>query len=174
MDLVYRNDNGVITLDANARDGGKNTLEFAPSISPNASVQRVEVNGRAAKFDLQKSTQDQHVVVSVPLSTAKNTVRIVTRNDFALVLTPNLPPLGAPSHNLKVVSEIWSSDARSVTYELEGIGGETYKFGVRGTIAKAEGAETSQSNGRTMLTVKFPVASDAGYTRTKVTLNLSR
>ncbi len=174
VDVAYRNDSGVITLELTAKDGGKNTLEFAPAISPNASVQRVEVNGRPTKFDVQKSTQDQHVVVSVPLSTSKSTIRIFTRNDFALALQPTLPPLGAPSHNLKVVNETWSNDARSVTYELEGIGGETYEFGARGTIAKAEGAEISQTSGKTTLRVKFPVASEAGYTRTKVTLHFAR
>ena len=47
-------------------------------------------------------------------------------------------------------------------------------IGVRGTIAKAEGAELNQANGKTMLRVKFPVASDSGYTHTKVTLNFAR
>jgi hypothetical protein len=174
VDLAYRNDNGALTLELNAKNGGNNTLEFAPAISPNASVQRVEVNGRPAKFDVQKSTQDQHVVVIVSLGAPKSTVRIVTRNDFGLALHPTLPMLGAPSHNLQVVSESWSNDARSVNYDLAGISGETYEIGVRGTIAKAEGAELNQANGKTMLRVKFPVASDSGYTHTKVTLNFAR
>jgi hypothetical protein len=134
----------------------------------------VEVNGRPAKFDVQKSANDQHVLISVPLSSPTSTIRIATRNDFALVLNPTLPPLGAPSHDLKVVAESWRDDARSVTYELEGISGETYEFGARGLIAKAEGAELMQANGKVTLKVKFPVASESGYTRTKVTLNFGR
>jgi glycogen debranching enzyme len=170
VDLAYRNDAGTITFEVRPRNGGGYTLEFSPGLSPNATVQHVEVNGRTAKFDVRRSPEDQHVVVSVPLSD-NSTVRIATKNDFALALSPALPELGAPSRNLKVVSETWSSDFRSVIYELAGIAGRTYEVGFRGTVPGADGAELLRQPGT--MRVKFP-AGEPGYTHTRFTLHLPR
>jgi len=169
VDLAYDYADGAMTLDASAKDASGMALQFSPSISPRARVLGVTVNGRAAKFDVQKNAGDQHVTVDVPLSEAKTSVRIRVQDDFALSISQGLPELGLASRNVKIVSESWTADA--VTYDLAGISGMTYEFTVRGVIASVEGAELSKDG--KMLRVTIP-SGETGYRHAQMTVRFSK
>ena len=173
LDLAYNDAGNTVSLEVTSRNAKQTTLEFSPSISPHARVKGVEINGTKAKFDVQKNTTDQHVVVSVPLTSGTNTVRIAVQDDFALILKPGLPPLGETSRNLKVVSESWTSTNDAVTYDLAGLGGMTYDIGTRGSsITSVEGAEVVQTDRGTVIRVRFAGGPD--YQHQKVTVHLGR
>jgi hypothetical protein len=171
VDLSYKYTDGAMTLNATAKNANGTRLQFAPAVSPRAKVTRVEVNGRRAKFDVQKTTTDQHVLVEAPLSSTKTTIRITLQDDFALEIEQNLPELGAVSENLKIVNETWSTKNDSVSYEIAGISGKTYDIGLRGTIADVEGGQLSQD--RRTLRVAIP-AGEAGYRHAKLTIHFGR
>jgi hypothetical protein len=168
VDLSYNYTDGAITLDASPRGLTGTTLQFSPAISLRAKVLGVTVNGRAAKFDVQKNAADQHVSVNMPID-ANSSVRIRVQDDFALSLDQDLPELGAASRNLHIVNETWSTD--SVSYELAGLAGRTYEIGVRGAVASAEGAELSK-DGRS-LRVTIP-AGEAGYRHARMIIHFAR
>lgn len=169
IDLNYRYADGAITLEAAPKNLTGTSLWFSPSISPRARVLDVTVNGRPAKFDIQKNTTDQHVVVNVPLGGSNASIRIRVQNDFALSLDQDLPELGAASRNLHIVNETWTAD--SVTYEVAGVSGRAYQVGLRGSVASVEGAELSK-DGKT-ITMTIP-AGEAGYRNTRFTIRFPR
>ena len=170
VDLAYNAGNDGFTLEASSKDSSGITLQFSPSLSPRAKVLGAEINGHPVKFDIQNTSNDQHAVVKLPLAGGNNTVRIRVQNDFALSIDQGLPELGQPSQHLKVVSETWNATDDAVSYELAGISGMAYEFGVRGSIAGVEGAQLSK-DGKT-LRVTIP-AGEPGYHHTQVKIHFS-
>lgn len=162
-DFAYDSNGDSVTLNVKASGESGATLQFSPSFSPRARVLGVDVNGRAAKFDVQKNASDQHIVMNVPLTSC--TIRIRVQNDFALVLNQGLPELGAASRNLKIVNETWRGN--SVTYEVAGVSGMTYTIGLRGSVASAEGAELSADQHQIRLTIP---GGASGYKHARMTL----
>jgi hypothetical protein len=171
VDLAYQYANHAITLEATGTKVNGVMLEFSPAVSPRAKVTRVLVNGRAVKFDVERTETDQHVAVKVPLSSAGTKVRIAVEDDFALDIEQGLPELGMASKNLKVVSETWTEANDAVTYEVAGVSGGTYEIGVRGTIESVEGGELSR-DGR-MLRLTIPAGVE-GYRHRRVTIHFAR
>jgi glycogen debranching enzyme len=168
LDLAYSLIDGIAGLTVTARDAKGQTLVYAPAFSPRAKIGSVRVNGRPARFDIEKNSTDQHVVVSIPLTNAKTVIEIQVRNDLALILDQQLPELGAPSQNLKIVSETWTSS--SVTYEVAGLSGRTYDIGMRGSMpVRTEGARLADEG--KSLQVKIPAGD--GYRHSKFTLFFS-
>jgi glycogen debranching enzyme len=169
VDLAYHSGGDAITLDASGTSANGTTLQFSPSLSPRAIVLGAEVNGRSAKFEVQKNGNDQHVMVNVPLTSVVSTIRIRIQDDFGLAIEQTLPQLGQPSRNLKVISETWTASKDAVTYELAGISGMTYTIGARGTVATVEGAELSKD--RKALRVAIPAAGEPGYRHMSMTIH---
>ena len=165
VDFAYESNADAVSLNIKANGNSGDTLQFSPAFCPRAKVLGVDVNGHAAKFDVQKNSTDQHVVVNVPL--ISSAIRVRVQNDFALVLNQGLPELGSPSRNLKIVNETWSGNS-SVTYEVAGVSGMTYSIGLRGTVASAEGAELSADRQQLKLTIP---SGEAGYKHARVTLH---
>lgn len=165
LDFAYESSADGAILAVTPRNAGGNTLQFSPSFSPRARVLGVDVNGRPAKFAVQKNSSDQHVVVSIPLA-ANSTIKVKVQNDFALAINQGLPELGQGSRNLKVVSETWSNDA--VTYEIAGVSGMTYEIGIRGDVASMEGAELAADQKQMKVTIP---AGEPGYKHVRVTVH---
>jgi glycogen debranching enzyme len=166
VDLAYTVVNDMATFNISARQPKGQTLEFAPSFSPIAKITNVTVNGKPAKFDVQKNSTDQHIVVRTPLTEGKTTISMRVQNDFSLIMEQQLPPLGSPSRNLKIVSESWTKD--SVTYELSGLAGAEYEIGMRSPSLKlVEGATVTKNERGVALLIKIPQG-EPGYRRVTV------
>jgi hypothetical protein len=162
-----------MTLNVSPHSATGLTLEFSPAVSARARVTAVTVNGRPAKFDVKKNATDQHVKIAVPLA-QPSTIRIHVLNDFQLMLRPQLPPLGAASRNMKVVSEWWDPSSSEVTYDIAGIAGNSYDIPVRGSAgASVEGGRLISSGASATLRVAIPGHSPE-YGHVRVTFHFSR
>ena len=171
-DVSFSRDDSSILLEYQSRNTPEFTLEFAPAISPRAKVMGVEVNGRKAPYSIQNNATDQHVVVRS--GWASGTIRIRLRDDFALAVPSDLPPLGAESRNLKLVSESWNAARDSVVYDVAGISGREYELPARGPaqIARVEGGEIVQTASGRVLRIRMP-AGEPGYRHAGVTIHFS-
>ena len=153
------------TLDAMTytieRESGVCHLTLSPAVSARAEVQRVEVNGHKASYQLEASALDQHIHLEVPLADVSNTATFVSihlRNDFGLSQQVELPALGSSNDGLRVISESWSTDHNALTLKLASAGSGSYELGVwnPGQIASVEGATLTKSDaehGQLQLTI---------------------
>lgn len=157
VDLSYTYTSGTMALSVTPHDAGATTFEFSPAISRRARVLTAEVNGRPAKFSIQKTATDQHLTIRVPLANAPVTLRIRVAGDFAIVHNHLLPELGEASSDLKISGETWSDDNSSVTYAVSGMSGAEYGIPLRDAeaITQVEGAELVKT-GAAALRLRFP------------------
>lgn len=171
-DVNFQRDDSSINFQIQGRNANESTLEFAPAVSARAKVLDVEVNGKKAPYRLDANSEDQHVIVPVHVGDSDIAVHIGLRDDFGLTVPSDLPPLGAASRNLKVVSDTWSAAKDSVTYEVAGVPGQEYVLGVRGSarIARVDGAELFQAAAGPTLRLRIP-AGNPGYQHARVTIH---
>ena len=156
--LAYRKSASEITLVVTRNGGGDCSLEFSPALSLRAQILGAEVNGRKVPFQINKSDVDQHVTVQFPLVNGDNTLRLRTRDDFGLSISPVLPPLGSASQGLRVLSESWAPARDSLTLEVAGAQGRQYEIGMwnAAQVATVEGAEVVKIDADTAK-IKFTI-----------------
>ena len=173
--VAYRKSVSEITLDVTRTGNGDCSLEFSPAVSPRAQIANVEMNGRRVPFQIHKSDVDQHVSVRIPVNGGTETLRIRLKNDFGLILSPTLPPLGSASQGLRVISESWSPARDSLTLEVSGAQGKRYEIGMWNSaqVASVEGAELVPAAGAEggRILVKIPVNTSEPYPREKVVIH---
>jgi glycogen debranching enzyme len=175
LNFTYARTDDEIRLQIHRSGRGDCTLVFAPSMSLRAQVTGVEINRRPAPFQAEANAEDQHVRVRFSVFDGDNTVRIHFRNDFGVDFANSLPPLGARSRALKVMSQAWSADRNVLTLKLAGIGGQHYELALRdsGQIASVDGAEVVKlADGLGVLHVSFPATSRSEYENATVIVHL--
>jgi glycogen debranching enzyme len=171
LDLHYGKTEGGMTLAADRSGAGDCTLEFSPGISFAAEVMSVEMNGHLVPYRVVKSAADQHLSVRFPVARGSNKLNITIHNDFGLSVTSTLPPLGATSRGLRVLSESWSPAKDRLDLELAGAKGLVYELGTwnAGQVGHVEGAEwTKGSAGHGKLRIHMPPGNPEEYARQKV------
>jgi hypothetical protein len=178
IDLNYRRERGEISLTVEASGQSAVTLDFNPAISLRAKAVAVELNGRPVAFKVASNSEDQHVRVSAPLVPGTNVLRIRTRNDFELAVPYVKPEAGDASRNLRVVSESWSGDRDTLTAQLEGIAGETYRIDAMGAeqIRSIDGGTIVTSpEGISSIRVRIPDATSGSkaYVTSKLVIHLA-
>lgn len=174
LDFKYSRTDDEITLQVRRRGGGDCTLEFSPAVSLRAQVIGVDVNGRPAPFHAESTSEDQHVRVAFTVFEGENTVRLHLRHDFGLDLANSLPPLGAGSRALKIMSQSWNEDRSALTLRLAGLEGSHYDLAMRnpGQVASVEGGEVIKlANGAASLQVGFPASDRSQYESTVVVIH---
>ncbi len=141
--LAYRKRTSEISLVVTRSGSGNCSLEFSPALSLRAQVLGAEMNGRKVPFQVNKSDVDQHATVQFPVGGGASTLRLRTRDDFGLSISPALPPLGSASQGLRVLSESWTPARDSLTLEVAGVQGRQYEIGMwnAAQVALVEGAE---------------------------------
>jgi GH15 family glucan-1,4-alpha-glucosidase len=165
-----------ISLEAGRTAGhGESIIEFRPSISLRATVQRVEVNGKALAFQVEANDEDQHVVVRFPVSEGRTLLRIFVSNDFAVTATQALPPLGSVSSGVRILSETWSASHDQLTLDVSGSAGTQYELKVwnAAQIQRVEGAELKKSPGGSILALQVPGSTSESYARAKIVIHFS-
>jgi hypothetical protein len=150
-------------------------VQFAPSFSPRAKVLSADANGHSVPLDRDKDATDldQHVSVTVPITSDSTTLRIRFRSDFGIVY-PYQPPLqGAVSSNLKIVSEQWNASRDQLTLQVAGVGGATYDIPITGDLTglRTEGAELAGSPTSRVLKISFPQSPSDDFTTRAVALH---
>jgi glycogen debranching enzyme len=146
------------------------TLEFRPAISLRAKVQSADLNGKPVQFQLEPSSEDQHVVVRIPATEGRKFVRIHVVNDFGVSVSTSLPPLGSTSQGLRVLSETWSDAKDQLALELSGAAGQRYQLKLwnPSQIQRVEGGEISKQPEGAAVTVQMPHSDSEAYTHSKV------
>jgi len=152
------------------------STEFRPSLSLRAKVQKVELNGKPLPFRIETNSEDQHVVVNLPVSKGKYFVRIHTSRDFGLSVNSVLPELGSASHGLRILSETWSSSRDRLTLEVSGVAGQDY--GVRmwnsSEVQSIDGADFNPTSRDWPLYISFPGNGSNIYSRKTVVLHFEK
>src|SRR6185437_10235467 len=176
LDFNYSRTDDEITLQVRRRGDGQCTLEFSPAVSLRAQVMGVDVNRRPAPFRAEPTAEDQHVHVRFAVFAGENTVRIHLRDDFGLDLANSLPPLGARSRGLKVISQFWNADHSALTLHLAGLAGSHYDLAIRNPsqVASVAGGEVIKlANGAASLRVSLPARRRSSeYEKTVVVIRL--
>ncbi len=171
VDLQYaRTDEGIL-LTVDRSSAGDCTLEFSPAISPVADVMSVESNGHLISHRVTRSATDQHVEIRLPLSRGVNKLHLSLRNDFGLNVKTTLPPLGARSTGMRVLTETWSAAKDRLDLEVAGIAGSTYDLDAMntGSLTQVEGARWIKDGpARGRVRIVIPGENPETYARTKI------
>jgi glycogen debranching enzyme len=148
-------------------------IEFRPSISPRAKVQKVELNGKPLPFRVEEGAADQHIVLSFRLGEQKGVLKISLLHDFGLAVSATPPLLGSTSRGLRIVGETWSPTKDQVVYEIAGVAGEEYHLKVWGSeqIRRVEGGELGHGPEGQVLQIVIPPSTTETYPHAKVTIH---
>jgi glycogen debranching enzyme len=172
VDLSYHKSLGEIVLEV-TRSGGECTLNWELPLANSVWDARVEVNGKAASFDQQISSEDHHLKMQISLKVGQNTIRARVRNDFGLAYDFRLPKLGSKSEDLRILSQTMADMFSPLELETEGRAGATYELAVwnPGLIDSVQGAElVKDAAGGANLRIQFPRQSDKEYVQQRVTI----
>jgi len=166
----------AISLEASRTSGaGECTIEFRPSISLRATVQKAELNGKPLPFRIESNDEDQHVIVRFSVSEGQTLVRIVIADDFAITATAALPALGSVSTGLRVLSETWTASHDQLTLNIAGSAGAQYRLSIwnAAQIDHIEGAELREKPDVSTLTLQIPSRGSESYAETKIVIHFS-
>jgi glycogen debranching enzyme len=165
-----------ILLEAGRTAGtGECIIEFQPSVSLRATVQKAELNGKPLPFRVEANDEDQHVFVRFPVSAAQTSLRIMISNDFAVSATAALPPLGSVSTGLRILSETWSASRDQLTLNVSGSAGAQYQLSVwnAAQIERVEGGELKKSPDSSTITLQIPNSDFEQYMQAKVVFHFA-
>jgi GH15 family glucan-1,4-alpha-glucosidase len=165
-----------IFLEAGRTSGtGESIIEFRPSISLRATVQKAELNGKPFPFRVETNGEDQHVVVQFPVSEGQKFLRIFLTNDFAVTATSVLPALGSVSSGVRILSETWSPSHDQLTLDVSGATGAHYELRLwnAAQIERVEGAELKKKPEGAILSLQIQGGGPETYTRTKIVIHFS-
>ncbi len=160
LDLDYARTPDSIALNVRRTGSEACSIEFSPAVSLRAQVLGAEINGRPVKFRVVENSEDQHAQITIPFaaSTVESKLRIRLRNDFGLSIAQNLPPLGARSQGLRIVSESWTPMRDALTLQLAGEAGGDYELKMwnAAQVASLDGAEMAKdAAGTAIARIKF-------------------
>ena len=124
-------------------------------------------------FKVVPNRHDQHVSVKFPVYGGPNSLVIRTRNDFGLVVSNDLPPLGSASRGLRVLSESWNSAKTQLILDLSGRAGFRYQLGVwnPGQISSIEGGNFAKSG---KLEITMPGGDAESYVSQKLVIHFGQ
>jgi GH15 family glucan-1,4-alpha-glucosidase len=165
-----------ISLEASRTTGsGEPIIEFRPSLSLRAAVQKVELNGKPLRFHVETNDQDQHLIASFAVNQERTVLRIFLQNDFALSAASPLPPLGSASRGLRILSETWSPARNQLTLDLQGASGGQYELQVwnPSQIQHVEGAKLKKQPGGPILALQIPGSDSESYAHAKIAIHFS-
>jgi glycogen debranching enzyme len=178
VDLSYTRTVDAITLQISCKSAAACPIEFAPALSLRAEVSSADFNGRSIPFHLAPNDADQHAELKFSAPSGSRTLRVRVRNDFGVAYDASLPPLGARSNGLRVLTESWSASHDTLTMEVAGKVGASYELMVwnPSQSATVEGGELlAAQNGLAQVRVAFRPDDSAadGYTRGKIIFHFS-
>ena len=156
---------------AGSEDG---IVEFRPALSVRAKVQKVDLNGKAIPFKIEKSENEQHVVVRIPVNGTKALLRIFVANDFGMSLENSLPLLGSPSRGMRILSETWSPAKDRLEIEVAGAANQEYilKLWNAASLERSEGAQLNFPRNAIgpFLSVRIPASDRETYPHARIVL----
>jgi glycogen debranching enzyme len=103
-------------------------LEFSPAVSLRARLSGAELDGHSLPVRSETNSEDLHPTVRASIGPGEHTVRLHLRNDFGITVPGDLPPLGAPSRNLKITSQSWNPARDRLQISYSGLAGSQYEL----------------------------------------------
>src|SRR6266496_4100036 len=176
LNFRYHKTAEELTLETSRSGAGDCAIEFSPALSPRARVTGAELNGRPVPFHPEKNAADQHVTVRFPVYGGPNVLRIRLKNDSGLSFNSTLPPLGARSRGLRVVSESWNPSLDALTLDVSGAAGGHYELDLWNPeqIVSVEGAELVKTSGvEKKLRIHFDENAGERYPHEKIMIHFS-
>jgi GH15 family glucan-1,4-alpha-glucosidase len=176
LELTFTRTAEGIFLEAGRTVGtGESTVEFRPSISLRATVQKAELNGKALPFRVETNDEDQHVLVKFPVGEGQKFLRIFVTNDFTVTPMTALPALGSTSTGVRILSETWSPSHDQLTMDISGAAGTQYELKVwnAAQIERVEGAELKKKPEGSILMLQIPSNRSEAYKHIKIVIHFS-
>ncbi|MEO1478941.1 MAG: amylo-alpha-1,6-glucosidase, partial [Bacteroidota bacterium] len=126
---------------------GSTTLDFAPAFPLDAIVEGLLVNGEFFESDLVTEGDVQRVVASIPLGD-RTEITVATDSGTGAYVRHEPANSGARSMGLRILRDRAEDGALNLL--LEGVGGETYTFGIRSprTVTAADGVAVRETEAR--------------------------
>jgi hypothetical protein len=155
LDFAIERDEKSLRLRVTNRGAGNVRVHFSPAYSLASTLMAAQFDGAVAKSTVVKTATDQHPEFDLTVPPGEHTLTIQHQGNLGFSL-PYVPPqLGAMSENLKIVSERWAANGRSVDVTVSGRASRTYRLALTGAAA----AE-----------LKIEMPAGEGYVRKTVTL----
>jgi len=172
---LTRTAEGIFLETGRTAGTSETSVEFRPSISLRATVQKAELNGKALPFRVEANDEDQHVLVKFPVAEGQKFLRIFVTNDFAVTPVTALPALGSTSTGVRILSEAWSPSHDELTMDVSGAAGTQYELKVSNAaqIERVDGAELKKKPEGAILLLQMPSDGSAVYANTKVVIHFS-
>jgi hypothetical protein len=171
-----KTEEGIFLEAARTAGKGESTIEFRPSISLRATVQRAELNGKPLPFRVEANDEDQHVLLRFPVAEGQKFLRILVTNDFAVSATTVLPPLGSTSAGVRILSQTWTPSHDQLTLDVSGMAGAQYELNLSNAaeIDHVDGARLKKKPEGSILALQIPASGNSsGYAQTKVLIHFS-
>ena len=172
---LTRTAEGIFLETGRTAGTSETSVEFRPSISLRATVQKAELNGKPLPFRVEANDEDQHVLVKFPVAEGQKFLRIFVTNDFGVTPITALPALGSTSTGVRILSEAWSPSHDELTMDVSGAAGTQYELKVSNAaqIERVDGAELKKKPEGAILLLQMPSDGSAVYANTKVVIHFS-
>jgi hypothetical protein len=176
LELTFtRTAEGIFLETGRTAGTGETTIEFRPSISLRATVQKAELNGKPLPFRVETNEEDQHVLVKFPVAEGQKFLRLFVTNDFGVTPMTALPALGSTSTGVRILSEAWSPSHDELTLDVSGAAGTQYELKASNAaqIERVEGAQIKKKPEGAILLLQMPGNTSEVYAHTKVIIHFS-
>lgn len=174
-DIRFQRTDDEITLEVRRSGEGELFLEFQPALSLRAEVVTASLNSRPMAFKVEPNDTDQHLQVRFPVYGGPSVLRVQMRHDFGISYASHLPPLGARSEGLRILSQSWSSSRDELALSLEGLPGRSYELFVSSAkeIVSVEGGTLRKSGNIVDAVLVSPPSGNDTYVRSTLTLHFA-
>jgi glycogen debranching enzyme len=172
LDFTFHRTGESMTLEVQRHGSGNVEITFSPALSLRAKVLEAMVDGKKVAPKISSNENDQHASVSASISSDKTTIRLSVKGDFGIAYPFAAPADGAPSSNLKIVSEAWNEAHDRLQLQVDGVSGAKYDVPIFNAPSgiSVEGAVITKTDSGLALEVSFPPGPPDTYSPATVTL----
>ena len=168
-DVIFHRQPGSVKFNLTGPASGC-TFEISPGFSKHARILGATFNGNKLAYKIDATSEDKHVSLRL---NGPGEAGIQVADDFGLVATEDLPPLGAESSNLKISKERWSADGKQFVVKVSGISGRSYElqgYGVR-IVSVGGGDLKPASDGIQRIEISIPATNGRSkYAEQEITI----
>lgn len=171
VNLDIRRDAATLQLTVTNSGSSPIHLEFAFAYPPCAHVDSATLDGKTVTWKTEQENLDWHPRFEITAPPGKSTLLIRHRGLFGYAVPFTPPQLAERSMSLKIVSEKWSGDARSLVLTVSGRPSRDYRLELvnAGLLASVEGATRE---GTTGLIVHMPGSPAGDYVDREIAFTL--
>jgi hypothetical protein len=146
-------------------------LDFAPAYPPCAQVTGATFDGRALTWKPERESVDWHPTFSLTVKPGRSTLTIRHTGFFGYAVPFTPPALAETSASLKIISERWTDNGRTLALTVSGRPARRYRLDLvnAGLLTAVEGAEHAGG----VLVINMPPAASDDYVNHLITFHLA-